>query len=257
MNRRRWMALGAGCRHRRTHISPRTKLLVIGLAAVAAALAGPPDQGPAGEADSRHAARDIDADTDPNSAFWRGAPGIFFENDPRGNPVPGYRTEIRSRWTDHNLYFLFICPYEQLNLKPDPVTATETNELWKWDVAEVFIGSDFRNIRRYKEFELSPQGERIDLDIDLDTPHHEDGWVWNSGFRVSARIDAAAKTWYGFMGIPYSAVDGRPAAAGNLLRINFFRSQGARPNRKALAWRPPRQNTFHAPEAFGLLRLTD
>ena len=43
----------------------------------------------------------------------------------------------------------------------------ETNELWNWDVAEVFIGSDFKNIRRYKEFEVSPQAEWVDLDINL------------------------------------------------------------------------------------------
>ena len=94
-------------------------------------------------------------------------------------------------------------------------------------MAEVFIGSDFKNIRRYKEFEISPQGEWIDLDIDLDAPRHEDGWVWNSGFQASARIDPAAKTWYAFMRIPYAAVDTRAAAAGNTLRVNFFRSQGA------------------------------
>lgn len=108
--------------------------------------------------DSKRARRDASADTDPNSGFWRGAAPILAERDGSALLVPGHRTEIRSRWTDRNLYFLFICPYEQLNLKPEPKTETETNELWKWDVAEVFIGSDFKNIRRYKEFEISPQG---------------------------------------------------------------------------------------------------
>ena len=207
--------------------------------------------------ESKHAQRDTPADTDPNSGFWRGVPPIFAERDGSGNLVPGYRSEIRSRWTGRYLYFLFICPYEQLNLKPEPRTDTETNELWKWDVAEVFIGSDFKNIRRYKEFEISPQGEWIDLDIDLDAPRHEDGWVWNSGFQASARIDQATKTWYGFMRIPYAAVDTRTAAAGNTLRVNFFRSQGARPNHKAIVWQPTHRPTFHVPEVFGTLRLVD
>ena len=48
----------------------------------------------------------------------------------------------------------------------------ETNELWNWDVAEVFIGSDFKNIRRYREFEVSPQAEWVDLDLNLDAPRH-------------------------------------------------------------------------------------
>jgi hypothetical protein len=206
---------------------------------------------------SKQAQRDTSADTDPNSRFWRGIPAILAERDGSGNQVPGYRTEIRSRWTGRDLYFLFICPYEQLNLKPGPKTETETNELWKWDVAEVFIGSDSKNIRRYKEFEISPQGEWIDLDIDLDAPRHEDGWVWNSGFQTSARIDQVTKTWYGFMRIPYAAVDPRPANAGNTLRVNFFRSQGARPNHKAIVWQPTQRPTFHVPEVFGTLRLVD
>jgi hypothetical protein len=222
------------------------------LLALTAGLSMGPDQ-----IESKHAERDASADTDPNSGFWRGAAPILAERDGSAVLVPGHRTEIRSRWTDRNLYFLFICPYEQLNLKPEPKTETETNELWKWDVAEVFIGSDFKNIRRYKEFEISPQGEWIDLDIDLDAPRHEDGWVWNSGFQASARIDQATKIWYGFMRIPYAAVNARSAAAGNTLRVNFFRSQGARPNHKAIVWQPTHRPTFHVPEVFGTLRLVD
>lgn len=205
--------------------------------------------------ESKRAAREASADTDPNSAFWRGVAPVFVERDPQGKAVAGYRTEVRSRWTGRNLYFLFICPYEQLYLKPDPKKDTETNQLWNWDVAEVFIGSDFKNIRRYKEFEISPQGEWVDLDIDLDKPHHEDGWLWNSGLQAAARIDGAAKIWYAFMRIPYSALDSRTATAGNVLRMNLFYSQGARPNHKSVVWQPTHARSFHVPEAFGELKL--
>ena len=114
--------------------------------------------------------------------------------------------------------------------------------MWNWDVAETFIGSDFQNIRRYKEFEISPQGEWVDLDINLDSSHREDGWKWNSGFQATARIDRTAKIWYAFMRIPYVAIDPRPAAAGNTLRINFFRSQGVGSNHKAILWQPTHQH---------------
>jgi len=198
---------------------------------------------------------DVALDTNPASPFWRGAVPIYMDSDPRGHQVPGYRTEVRTRWTKQNLYFLFICPYEQLNLKPNPKTSTETYELWNWDVAEVFIGTDFTDIKRYKEFEISPQGEWIDLDIDLHKPHHEEGWTWNSGFQVSARIDRANHVWYGAMKIPYSAIDTRPAAAANTLRVNLFRSQGPGPNRHEVTWQPPMADTFHVPERFGRLEL--
>jgi hypothetical protein len=206
---------------------------------------------------SVRALQDIAPDTNPQSVFWRAAPRIVADQEPFGSRVPGHRTEIRSRWTHDNLYFLFICPYERLHLKPQPRTDMETNQLWNWDVAEVFIGSDLENIRRYKEFEVSPQGEWIDLDIDLAKPHHEDGWVWNSGFQVAARIDTMAKIWYACMRIPYASVDTRAAVAGNVLRTNFFRAQGAPPNRVQICWQPTHQQTFHAPEAFGTIKLAE
>jgi hypothetical protein len=141
------------------------------------------------------AATDVAPDTNPTSEFWRNAPHVLARLDAGGKPVGRYATEVRSRWTPDNLYFLFICPYQELYLKPNPATTVETNGLWNWDVAEVFLGSDFKDIRRYKEFEVSPQGEWIDLDIDLHKPYHEEGWVWNSGFQVAARIDRAEKIW--------------------------------------------------------------
>ena len=200
---------------------------------------------------------DVPLDTNQASSFWREAGSIHMDSDPHGRFVPQYRTEVRTRWTKQNLYFLFKCPYRQLNLKPNPKTSTETYELWNWDVAEVFIGSDFKDIKHYKEFEVSPQGEWVDLDIDLHNPHHEEGWTWNSGFEVSARIDAPAHTWYGAMKIPYASIDTRPPAAGNYLRINLFRSQGPASNRHEITWQAPMADTYHVPERFGLLQLVN
>ena len=84
-------------------------------------------------------------------------------DDPMGAPVPHHATEIRSRWTRDNLYLLFICHFDKLYLKPNPVINNETNHLWEWDVAEAFIGSDMANIYRYKEFEIRPAAN---------------GWIW-------------------------------------------------------------------------------
>jgi hypothetical protein len=204
---------------------------------------------------SNWAASDPVLDTNPASDFWRRSLPAHMDADPYGKPDPEYRTEIRTRWTAQNLYFLFICPYQKLNLKPNPIRSAETYEPWNWDVAEVFIGDNFSDIRRYKEFEVSPQAEWIDLDIDLGKPHHEDGWKWNSGFQVSARIDEDAHVWYGAMKIPYSAIDHRMAAEGNTLRINLFRSQGPVSTRHEIAWSSPMNDSFHVPERFGLLRL--
>jgi hypothetical protein len=212
-------------------------------------------QTPDGAIASRKARKDFTLTADPASKAWKGVPPVIADGDAFGKPVPGHRTEIRSRWTDANLYLLFTCPYEQLNLKPQPSTSTETNRLWNWDVAEAFLGSDFENIGFYKEFQVSPQGEWVDLDIRRGKPLPEGGWKWNSGFEVKARIDEARKVWYGEMRIPMKAIDARPPLPGRTLRANFYRLQGPRSAMKMIAWRPTNKLSYHVPEAFGTLRL--
>ena len=110
-------------------------------------------------ATSTEANEDVAIDTNPATTFWSQAIPLYTDRDKNDRILSGYRTEIRSRWTEKNLYFLFSCPYEELSLHPNPSTATETNKLWNWDVAEVFIGSDFKRCFRgadLKRFEESP-----------------------------------------------------------------------------------------------------
>jgi Carbohydrate family 9 binding domain-like len=204
---------------------------------------------------SKYIGKDFALAADPEAAAWKSAGAIFAENGPKGDPTPGHRTEIRSRWSSKNLYFLFICPYEALNLKPNPTTKEETNKLWDWDVAEVFIGTNFENIRRYKEFQVSPQSEWVDLDIDRDHPLPEGGWRWNSGYEVKAQINSEKKIWYGEMRIPIAKIDDRRPEAGREMRINFYRLQGPGPQRKGIAWQPTNAPSYHVPEAFGRLKL--
>ena len=206
---------------------------------------------------SIHASHDVALEPDPASDFWQLAPPIYIVNDNFGKAVLNHSTEVRSRWTKESLYILFICPYQKLHLKSNPSTTAETNLLWNWDVAEIFIGSDFQNIRRYKEFEMSPQGEWVDLDINLDNPHHEDGWTWNSGFQVATRMDRQSKIWYGAMRIPFRAISPRVPHAGAIFRANLFRAQGPPDDRKLLAWQPTMSKTFHVPERFGHLVLAE
>jgi hypothetical protein len=102
---------------------------------------------------------------------------------------------------------------------------------------------------------VSPQGEWVDLDIDRVNPLPEGGWLWNSGFRVKARVDARHRIWYGEMRIPLLSIDSRPPVAGLEMRINFYRCQGREPGRKFIAWQPTGEGNFHVPQAFGRLKL--
>jgi hypothetical protein len=228
-------------------------------AVLAAALASPAEPPPS--LVSHYAAADTAPTADPDAPFWKGVTGLTAANDRWGKAIPGHETELRSRWTSRNLYLLFVCPYSQLNLKPDPTATAETNHLWEWDVTEAFIGSDFTNITKYKEFEISPQGEWVDLDIDRGHPDSQGGWQWNSGFQVRARLAADQKIWYGEMRIPFDQISPVPAREGLELRANFYRIQGppmepGRLNtRLVLSWRPTYKANNHVPESFGTLHL--
>ena len=206
---------------------------------------------------SHHVAADFAVTADPGTAHWKNVTGVTFDTDNFGKPVPGHRTDVRSQWTDKYVYFLFTCPYKELYLKPNPQTTADTNKLWDWDVAEVFVGSDFKNIGLYKEFELSPQGEWIDLDINRHDLRPDVNRKWNSGWEVKARIDKAKSIWYGEMKIPIASIDNRAPKSGNEMRINFYRCQGKPEGRIYMCWRPTKDPSFHHPEAFGILRLGD
>lgn len=204
--------------------------------------------------ESAYAAREFDLSTDPNSAEWSKAPRVEVSHDYFDRPIPGAPMEVRSRWTKDHLYLFYICPYDQLNLKPDPNPAAETPRLWNWDVAEAFIGSDFARIGKYKEFQVSPQSEWVDLDIDRDNPSGQAGMEWNSGYTVKGRIDAQAKIWYGVMKIPFRSIDTRTPVKARELRIGLYRIAGSS-QKQFYAWSPTGGTSFHDPRAFGILRL--
>jgi hypothetical protein len=210
---------------------------------------------PAAILESAYADRDFTLTADPAAAEWAAAPKVFAALGYTGQPAPGRPMEIRSRWTTGHLYLLFACPYDELNLKPDPALDAETPRLWNWDVAEAFIGSVDDRIGVYKEFQVSPQGEWVDLAIDRDSPKTQGGMAWNSGFVVKARVDAAARVWYGEMRIPLSAIEARPVEQGREFRLGLFRLAGPADRRVQYLWRPSGQSSFHVPQAFGRLRL--
>lgn len=148
---------------------------------------------------STYAAEDHALNADPDSAFWKDAPQITMDRVITGEPDIELKEMVRSRWTKDKLYFLFIGPYDTLDLQPNPDTVNETYKLWFHDVFEMDLGANFDNINLYGEFQMSPQGEFADLGIDATRPRP--GWnderFWNSGMKVKARIDKDKKISYG------------------------------------------------------------
>jgi len=125
------------------------------------------------------------------------------------------------------------------------------DKLWDRDVAEVFLQPDPAEPRRYKEFEVSPNGYWIDLEIANGALHH-----LKSGLQRRVKNDEARKTWTAELDIPMKSLT-QHFDPTSVWRVNFFRVEGLTEPRFYSAWQPtdtPQPN-FHVPERFGLLRF--
>jgi hypothetical protein len=203
------------------------------------------------------AAGSPELDTDPASALWRrAARAVIVKDCSRVLEYPAARTEVRGFWTDTDLYFLFRCPYRDLNIFLPARNDTARLNLWDRDVVEMFLGDDWKNIRRYREFEIAPTGDWIDLAIDLDRQSYDH--TWRSGWKTKARIDKRAHIWYAAARIPLRAVSAQKVRAGTRWRMNLYRIDGlgADPQRHFLCWQPTcvtNRDPNHVPENFGTL----
>jgi alpha-galactosidase len=201
-----------------------------------------------------YVAGEITLDARHSAPEWQKAQAVTFCSDWKGrNPDEERETEVRVLWSSQTLYLRFECRYRELFLFEDSDHNGRRDHLWDRDVAEAFLQPDPTRERYYREFEVSPNGMWIDLDIfpgglaDL-----------KSGMKRSVFLDEKARRWTAELAIPVSALTTKfdPKATW---RANFYRVEGTQEPRAYLAWRPtgtPEPN-FHVPAEFGRLRFAD
>lgn len=201
-----------------------------------------------------HIDREIALDARHPAAEWQRANPISFCSDWQGkNPDPGRETRVQVSWSERTLYLRFECRYRELLVFEDSDPCGRRDHLWDRDVVEAFLQPDPSRPLFYREFEISPNGMWIDLDIfpggraDL-----------KSGVQRSVYLDAGSRTWTAELGIPLPALTESfdPSA---IWRANFYRIEGSREPRAYLAWQPTHtpQPNFHVPAAFGRLRFEE
>jgi Tfp pilus assembly protein PilF len=204
-----------------------------------------------------HVAAEPALDTDPKSATWRQSASTVMSKDCSHKlDYPDLSSEVRVFWTDDNLYLLFICPYKSLNIWTPTQNDQPRNKLWDRDVVEFFLGSDWNEIRKYREFEIAPTADWIDLAIDLSRKSYDHSW--RSGWQTKARIDEAQHIWYAAARVPLKSVSEEPVKAGTRWRMNLYRIDGDGPDSKRhfLCWQPTcagNRDPNHVPENFGTL----
>lgn len=169
------------------------------------------------------------------------------------NEDPQRQTEVRVLWTEFELYLRFRCRYHAIQVFADAGGNGRRDELWDRDVAEVFLQADRFGEKNYMEFEVSPNGQWLDLEITPQGLRHI-----TSGMRSVVTMDEVKREWLADLAIPMVALTPRfdPAQPW---RVNFFRCEAADPKRFYGAWQTtgtPEPN-FHVPERFGTLRFVE
>ena len=201
--------------------------------------------------------------TDAHSPTWAHAASTWIAWDcTHQTDYPKIKTEVRGFWTDSDLYLLFISPYTELNLWLPADNSKDRLKLWDRDVVEFFLGDDWVNIKHYREFEIAPTGDWVDLAIDLTRKDSDyNAAAWNSGWQRQGRIDERSHIWYAAAKVPLKSVSEKQVSAGTKWRANLYRIDGLGedPQRHFMCWQPTcvvNRDPNHVPEHFGTLIFT-
>ena len=192
--------------------------------------------------------RDFKLNGKLGNPLWQKAQAVPVEctlKDSRA--MPAISTAVRCVWSDNYLYVGYQCPFTEVTVFTPPDLKKERFGLWERDVVEAFIGTDPGNAGHYYEFEVSPVGERLDLELGGATKNLD----WNSGFESVARVNQQARVWTVEMRVPLAALARRKPAAGTRWRVNLYRHDLA--HQAFLAWSPTVSSTAHTPAKFGYL----
>ncbi len=215
------------------------------------AMAVPACTGAQGEAIGARVKGPLDARGFPQDAAWHSATPVCFCWDWQGaNADPKRQTEVRILWSPDTLFFEFRAAYRDLYTFPDQ--NSRHGELWTRDVAELFIQPDTESGHHYKEIEVSPNGDWLDLAV----ANGQDSDL-NCDMETRTAIHVRENMWTAELAIPMTCLI-RKFSPKSSWHVNFFRVEAPEPNRFYSAWHPTKTPypNFHVPEAFGILRFS-
>jgi len=154
-------------------------------------------------------------------------------------------------WSRSALYVRFVgIQDEPLVVADKPDLSKKSIGMWDRDVSEIFIAPNAKTPNKYFEFEVAPNGEWIDLGIEVLPDKRVTDWKYASGMRSAAHVEKDKVV--SAIKVDWKAL-GKMPGVGDKWRGNLFRCVGKDPNRGYVAWHPTltREPTFHIPERFG------
>lgn len=187
-----------------------------------------------------------------NSALWDKARDVTITKYWSGIAAPATRQfKVRLLWSDTALYVRFEAFQNEPLIVSEKVDVTKKiRGLWDRDVCEIFIAPDKKKRNKYFEFEIAPNGEWIDLGIEVTPKERLTDWDYRSNMTSATYIDTDKVVMA--IKIPFAAL-GKTPKAGDIWLGNLFRCVGKDPTRGYLAWQPTKtkEPAFHVPKAFG------
>lgn len=187
------------------------------------------------------------------NANWSLAKEVRIEKYWSGKDAPvGRHAKARLLWSDTSIYLRFEANQDEpLVIRDQPNFTTKSIGLWDRDVCEIFIAPDKTHRNKYFEFEIAPNGEWIDLGIEIRDGKRETDWDYKSGMERAVRYEQGRPAIMAIK-IGWKAL-GRTPKTGDIWLGNLFRCVGKDPGRGYLAWQPTLTETpgFHVPDKFG------
>lgn len=194
--------------------------------------------------------------TDLSNSAWKKAEPIVVKDYWSGVEAPkGRRFAARLLWSKAALYVRFEANQEEPFVVSDkPDLTKKAMNLWDRDVCEIFVAPDIKEPKKYFEFEVAPNGEWLDVALDLTSGTRISNWDYASRMESFARIEPGKVVMA--IKIPWSAF-GKTPKAGDVWLGNLLRCVGKNPDRGYLAWQPTltKEPAFHVPEKFGEFRF--
>jgi len=169
-------------------------------------------------------------------------------------------TAIRALYDDQCLYLAVRCDGQGHNDIRATSPDEDINALVTDTRLEIFIDAN-RDYRTYKQFMLSANGARGDLDCTkairfIHRPpfglRHMDR-EWNSEFRSAVRVEA--EHWALEAAFPYKVFEARPPRPGDAWSFNVVRCQPGK-GREDVSFVPV-YGDYHQPERHALLLFGD
>jgi alpha-galactosidase len=203
----------------------------------------------------KHISKDFSIERLDDTA-WKSASQSVITKYWSGNEAPtGRHFTAKLLWSDTALYIRFDASQSEALVVSEKADLTKKiRGLWDRDVCEIFIAPDASQRNKYFEFEIAPNGEWIDLGIEVAPQERKTDWDYKSGMTSAAKIKKDKVVMA--IKIPFASL-GKIPRVGDVWLGNLFRCVGKDPTRGYLAWQPTETEkpNFHVPEKFGEFRF--